>query len=241
MIRIRKGIIGLVLIVGVSSWVFSSLNLEIVPTTFDFGWFPSNAKVSAQFQLKNTSESILPVIDVLPSCGCTAPSFTPADLSSMEEMTVGLTFNTRGYDGRSFNKKSSVKTELEDNRYEVWLKGHVKNPDAKVLPLGSGIVAFEQKTTKRTQLVSIANKTEKPVMLGIIQEPAYWAKYELPEKTIEPGKTVDLKVTVKPPYDKVKQTSLTLEAIENVNTHRLTIAIRTGPPPQPYRRFKSPK
>src|SRR5262245_21402455 len=82
--------------------------LRIDPETFDFGWAPDNAKISADFTVKNTGVEIIPLTSVQPTCGCTASNFSPGQLASAEETKIGLTFNTRGYRGMAFNKSTKV-------------------------------------------------------------------------------------------------------------------------------------
>jgi len=218
------------------------IGLQIEPESFDFGWCPENAQVSAQFKLKNVTSEIIPVTEVRPSCGCTAADFTPADLSSSDVMEVGLTFNTRGYNGRPFNKQSEIKTTTSNEVYLVWLKGHVSNSTAAIYPEGTGVAEFLPGATEDQQSLTLRNKGTKDVTLKVVQEPAKWVKYKLSEKSIPAGQAVTLKVSVKPPYEETKVTSMTFEATEDpANKNRFTVAVRTGLSQDTPRKIKSPE
>lgn len=221
--------------------VKASVSLEIIPGTFDFGWCPDNAQVTAEFRIKNTGAEVVPLTSVQPTCGCTASSFTPGDLASNEESVIALTFNTRGYAGSKFNKLTRVKAGSPEAEYSVTLAGHVLNPDSKIVPVENGVASFEPNTEASKKIISIQNKTGQKVALTVIQKPAGWAKAKLLSNSIDPNGTADLEVKVEKPYDAVRHTSITLEAVENNTPHRLTVAIRTGAPAPVLRPLPPPQ
>lgn len=206
----------------------------ITPTTFDFGWCPDNAKISAEFSVKNAGVDIIPIASVQPTCGCTASQFTPGPLASNAETKVGLTFNTRGYNGSAFNKVTKVKTE-SGNEYNVNLTGNVNDPAAKIFPDQGGVASFEPGSKEKKKTIKIQNKTDKDVDLTVIHNAADWAKANLSAQQIKAGESVGLEVSVDGSYDAAKDTSVTLEARSGDASWRLTVAIRTGPAPSAVR------
>jgi hypothetical protein len=218
-----------------------ALGLQVSPTTFDFGWCPDNAMVSATFLVKNTSGDTIPLTSVQPACGCTASNFSPESLSTNEETKVGLTFNTRGYAGIEFKKSAKVKTDSASNETTVWLTGFVANPNAKLFPVGSGVVDYPADADDADKTVQIKNASDKEMTLQVIEPPDAWAKLKLSATKIAPGQTITAEVRVKGPYTEAKSTSFTLEGVEGTTVHRATVAVRTGPPPRPYKRPEAPK
>jgi hypothetical protein len=214
--------------------------LEISPQTFDFGWSPDNAKISCEFKLRNTGTGLISLTSVQPACGCTATNFHPEELSSAEETTIGLTFNTRGYTGMKFNKTAKVKADIAEGEYTVNLKGHVTDSDAKVVPVGDGVAGFEPSEDVKRRTIQIENKGSQTVRLEVIQPPADWALVKLKKTSIPPGKTVELDVSVEGSVEETRDTSITLAALADKEINRLTIAVRTGKPPPPYRRYVPP-
>ncbi|MFN0118225.1 MAG: DUF1573 domain-containing protein [Elusimicrobiota bacterium] len=210
-----------------SGIVFGKEALQISPTTFDFGWAPDNAKISAEFTLKNLTSDIVDLTAIQPTCGCTATNFTPSKLSSNDSKKIILTFNTRGYAKTMFSKSTKVKS---DEDYEVVLKGHVTPSDAVIFPEGNGIVEFDL-NSKKEQSVSIVNKSKNDATLEIVQEPAEWANVKLTSKTISDGKSVKFDISVSGDVNESKNTSFTVSAVEGTNVHYFTVAIRTGTPP----------
>src|SRR5258706_9505250 len=90
---------------------FAAQRIEISPTTFDFGWAPDNAKITAEFTVMNAGDEMVPLTAFKPSCGCTATDFEPDALASHEQRKISLTFNTRGYTNQTFHKMAAVKTD----------------------------------------------------------------------------------------------------------------------------------
>jgi hypothetical protein len=140
-----------------------------------------------------------------------------------------MTFNTRGYDGATFQKPASLETGSNQTRIKVHVKGHVNNNNAQVRPTGTGIASFEPGNAENIKKIKIKNFLDKEVILKTIQSSANWAIVNPTAKRIGPHQMININVTVNPPYDKNRHTSATFEALDGVTAHRFTVAVRTGP------------
>jgi len=219
----------------VPSLMLASVSLEISPGTFDFGWCPDNAEVTCDFRVRNVSEMLIPLTSVEPSCGCTAADFTPEELASSEETSIRLTFNTRGYKNARFNKMTRVKAGVEEQEYQIRLRGVVAQDEVAVRPVGTGVAEFPPNNRKRRRVIKIQNKTDSSVPLEVVRPPDSWAKVSFNKSVIPAGGTVKMEVRVQGSLDEKRATSVTVEALEGSHPHRFTVAIRTGPPPAPYK------
>ena len=211
--------------------------LEITPGTFDFGWAPDNAKVTAQFTIRNLGEEMVPLTAVKPTCGCTATDFTPDGLASQEEKRISLTFNTRGFANAPFRKLAKVTTDLPEHSYTVYLVGHVLKPDNGLVPDSGGIAGFEKGAAKK-KTIMVMNKTGGDVTPSVVQDPAGWAKVKVPQKPVKAGESVPVEISVEGSLEEARDTSVTLAPAGMTDQNRVTLAIRTGPPPPAYRAYQ---
>ncbi|MBV9080778.1 MAG: DUF1573 domain-containing protein [Elusimicrobia bacterium] len=200
---------------------------------------PDDAKITAEFTVRNTGQDMVPLTGVQPSCGCTASDFEPAAVASNEETKIHLTFNTRGYAGTSIHKSAKVKTDLPENEYTVFLAGQVA-VDAPVMPEGSGVAEFLPDAASKKTTVSILNKTQGDLTLAMVQRPAEWATVKIPTKPAKAGEKIELEISVDGSVKEQRNTSVTLAQAGATDQNRVTIAIRTGPPPMPYRKLIPP-
>jgi acylphosphatase len=224
-----------------SNLTLAASKLEITPSTYDFGWSPDNAKITAEFVLKNTGSDMIPLTAVQPACGCTATQFSPESLGSSEETKVQLTFNTRGYAGTKFSKTAKVKTDSIENEYTVTLKGSVTDSTALISPVGDGIASFDAGTKEKKKSIEIQNKSADVVALEIIQNPASWAKISLRQTLIEAGKTTSIDIQIDGTTEENRDTSVTIAAKKDGSeVGRFTVAIRSGTPPAAYKRYVPP-
>lgn len=233
----RRFVLTALLAVSIAKFSFAagSQAIIITPTDFDFGWAPDNAKISADFIVRNTGQELIPITSVQPTCGCTASNFSPSSLAANQEATVGLTFNTRGYAGTPFHKSAKVKADIAEGEYQVMLTGFVTNPNAKFLPAGDGIVAFDASTGKKKS-VQLQNKTDKNLNVKIVQKPAAWAKASLEAEQIKAGQSILIEIAIDGSPADNRETSVTIEGDDGAGAkERATIAIRTGTPPPAYR------
>ena len=217
-------------VVAVAPLRAASNPLQIVPQTFDFGWCPDDAKVTSDFTVRNTGSEIVPLVAVQPACGCTASHFTPGDLSSSEETTISLTFNTRGYRNAPFTKATAVRTGRTETDYTVYQKGHVTNPEARIAPEGNGIAEFKP-GDKNRQTIAIRNKAESTVLIDVVQTPADWVRMRLDRNRIAPGESANVEFRVDGSLEAERHSSATFEIVENTAVHRVTLAVRTGTAP----------
>jgi len=217
----------------------ASPRIEVRPTTFDFGWAPDNAKITAEFTVVNTGDEMVPLTAVKSTCGCTATDFEPDALSSHEEKKISITFNTRGYTKQTFNKMAKVKTDLPENAFTVYLAGTVLKSDSLLIPDSDGIAGFV-KGGERKKKISISSTMAEDVTLAVIQAPAPWAKVKLSNKPIKAGEPIVVEISVDGSLEESRSTSVTLAPVGAADQNRVTIAIRTGPPPPAYRPYAPP-
>jgi hypothetical protein len=150
-------------------------------------------------------------------------------LASDDDTKIGLTFNTRGYKGITFNKTAELTTKDNSDNIRVSLRGFVENPNAVVSPKGDGIASFEPSKKKSSEKITLQNKSDKNLSLQIIQPAASWAKVKLGNDDLKANGTVDVSISVSGSLDEVRNTSVTIEAMHDDERHRVTLAIRTGP------------
>lgn len=218
---------------------FAAPMLQVNPSTFDFGWAPDNSKITAEFSVVNSGDEMVPLTALKPSCGCTATDFQPDALASREERKISLTFNTRGYANQPFNKPSELKTDLVENKYVVYVKGHVLKADNGLLPDSEGVAAFQKDGEKRKK-IGVTNKTAADVTIAVVQAPAPWVKIKLPQKPLKPGEVGEIEISVDGDLGQERDTSFTIAPGGDLSNNRATIAVRTGNGPPPYRAYTPP-
>lgn len=234
MIR-RVGSVIVSLLFAASSYAYSPNALVVSPKSFDFGWCPDNAKVHADFVIRNTGTDLIPVTGVQPACGCTTSEFTPSSLGSNQESKVSLTFNTRGYAGSPFHKTAKVNTDDSKTEYTVEMMGYVLNPAVKVKPEGDGVASFPPDTKEKKQTIVIKNSGPKDVTLKIVQPAAAWANLKFDAQSLKAGQTAEMIVAPEGSFSDERTTSITIEANDGTDNTRFTVAVRTGTPPPPMR------
>ncbi len=211
-----------------------SASLKADPDTFDFGWSPDNARISCQFTVKNMGNSAVDLQSLRPSCGCTAAQFSPMSLASAEDTQIGLVFNTRGYKGLPFSKSADLMTGSGSDNIVVHLKGHVADAGSPVMPVGTGIAAFEPGTKSSTQKITLQNKTDSDMKLTIFQTPSSWAKVKLGSEILKAKGETGVQISVNGSFSESRETSVTLDAVQGQQHHHVTLAIRTGAPEKEY-------
>lgn len=91
----------------------------------DFGYVKEvKGAVSHTFELKNTGDKPLVILQVVTSCGCTRPDFPTKPIKPGKTAKIKVTFNPAGRSG-AFMKPSKVKTSGDEGRTTLTIRGTI--------------------------------------------------------------------------------------------------------------------
>lgn len=87
-------------------------NAAVSENHFDFGKIKKGEKVQHVYEITNTGSNPLVISEVVPGCGCTAPSFTKEPILPGKKGQITLSFDSSSFDGL-VNKEASVYANVE--------------------------------------------------------------------------------------------------------------------------------
>lgn len=94
-------------------------------TTYDFGTIKeAKGPVKHTFELKNTGNKPLIIVDAVASCGCTRPSYTAKPIKPGKKGKVEVTFSPIGRRG-TFRKTVKVRTNAVDRISTLVITGTI--------------------------------------------------------------------------------------------------------------------
>ena len=94
----------------------------------DFGRIIQGEVVIYAFKFQNTGKSDLLIASVGTSCGCTVSKYSREPVRPGEQGTVQVTFDSEGRKGVQ-NKTITVLSNAQPNRYLLYIKAKVVNPE----------------------------------------------------------------------------------------------------------------
>ncbi len=93
--------------------------------TYDFGTIKeANGPVKHTFELTNTGDKPLIILDAVASCGCTRPSFSAKPIKPGKKGKVEVTFSPIGRVG-TFRKTVKVKTNCVEKVISLVITGSI--------------------------------------------------------------------------------------------------------------------
>ncbi len=98
--------------------------LTYIEDFYDVGTIQSGEIVRYSYQLKNTGNKPLVVMDVIPSCGCTQTNIDKKVLKPGELAKLEVTFDSRGWYGTQY-KSVTLRTNGIIREKSVTLKANV--------------------------------------------------------------------------------------------------------------------
>jgi len=104
--------------------------IEFDAKEFDFGTIKQGDKVEHIYTFKNTGKNDLSVIEVRPSCGCTAPEWTKTPVKKGESGEIKIIFNSAGKSG-SQHKSIALLTNTMDGHEVLIFKANIVGKDGK--------------------------------------------------------------------------------------------------------------
>lgn len=91
----------------------------------DFGYIKeAKGAVSHTFELKNTGDKPLVILQVVTSCGCIRPEFPTKPIKPGKTAKIKVTFNPAGRSG-AFMKPVKVKTSGDEGRTTLTIRGTI--------------------------------------------------------------------------------------------------------------------
>jgi hypothetical protein len=89
---------------------------------FDFGSIKEGTTVSKEFYFKNTGDSLLIILNVLTTCGCTIVDWPRDPIKPGEMGMVKITYNSTGRPGR-FNKVVTILFKSKKSPTRITISG----------------------------------------------------------------------------------------------------------------------
>lgn len=89
-------------------------NIQWEDTVKNFGTLKEAEPLTIKFKFKNTGQTVLYILETLPSCGCTVADFPTNPILPGEEGFVTAIVNTSGHPG-SMRKSILVKTNTKNS------------------------------------------------------------------------------------------------------------------------------
>jgi hypothetical protein len=100
--------------------------LQFTEKGFDFGTIDEGIKVSHDFEISNTGDSNLLLINVQASCGCTVPTWPRQPIKPGEKSKITVVYNSARRAGETFHQSITVTTNMKkDNVFIFYIKGKV--------------------------------------------------------------------------------------------------------------------
>lgn len=121
----KRFILSLFALVAFSMAIMAQPIATFNVSTYDFGTIKeSNGPVKYTFEITNTGDKPLVIIDAVASCGCTRPSFTAKPIKPGKKGKVEVTFNPAGRAG-TFRKTVKVKTNCVEKVSSLVITGSI--------------------------------------------------------------------------------------------------------------------
>ena len=104
--------------------VFFEAVIEFEEETFDFGEIKQGEKVVHTFWFKNTGTADLLIAEVVPSCGCTIPTYDKNPIAPDEKGKIKVRFNSSGRNGMQY-KTIKVNSNAENGNITLSFKATI--------------------------------------------------------------------------------------------------------------------
>jgi hypothetical protein len=197
--------------------------MEFKETTIDFGEVESGQVVDINFEFENTGDTILLIKNISTSCGCTATKLEKKEYQPGEKGIIPVKFNSRGLNAR-ITKSITVATNDKETPYSrLKITGKVVLKDFAAIELEPDQLNFEKVKMGKDYSKKISIKNTGTIDLRVVEvthSPEVMP--EFPEKIIEPGKAMNVKIGFKPMQEGHLTTFIKIRT--NAYRQRLVIA-----------------
>ena len=172
--------------------------LVIPEKTYDFGEQSNQGDVIHKFVVKNEGGSLLKIINVRPSCGCTIANISPRDIPPGQSGTIEAKLSLRGRKGPQHKRITVESNDPVAKTVTLMLRGTAVDTPAgsggeasarcvRAHPSGSGsgkCDRYRDECTANSKVTEVS--TDSPLL-------------DVSLETVQEGKSYKVKVATKPP------------------------------------------
>ena len=215
--------------------------LVIQQLTQNLGEVQKNGVATASFTFRNEGTADLRIINVAPSCGCTASQYTDV-VAPGREGKIALAVKTEGFSGALTKTADIYTNDLNNEQFVLTLHLIVPEDKPKGVPVGSFIVGptnnFNPLSAKHMRVSQGVTADGIVVITNTSAQPAHITKlvpngdaFHVELQTLEEGKRYALTFASRTdlPLGSSKQTIKLLT--DNVQTPELTIDLEVNNAP----------
>lgn len=172
----------------------ATAQIEWLETTHNFGTFDEDmGKVSCTMRLVNVGKEDAVILDVRPTCGCTAGDYPKRAIAPGDTASIKLTYNPIGRPGK-FDKDVIVLMNVDPRRSRLIISGNVigaSNTVRSKYPISVGNMKFNTliapfgempKGDTRTAIIKGYNQSRDTMKIAFDKLPPFISVTTLPEK-----------------------------------------------------------
>jgi len=172
--------------------------ISLSKSEIDLGVIYRGDTKKTSFTIKNIGDQPLKVLQVVPSCGCTALKKPKEILQPGEEDVIEVEFSSATFRGRVESKRVDILTNDPLAEYtSVRLSADVREeltPETGTSLLWFGSLAVGSESEQR---IVFRNVTDKPITISSVTPSASRIIVTTSTKRLAPNETVDITVKVK--------------------------------------------
>jgi len=203
--------------------------IDFSERSFDFGFMPKGVSAMHTYVIENKGTDTLRIIKVSPTCGCTSAPLSKSDIGPGDSSEVDVFFDSKKFAGKVTKKISILSNDPKDPYTDILFSATVDRAHPFISPKPNVIEGDKPDGGKAASrhIVQLTNTGTDPLEIKIISHSAPYLEARLSREKVEAGRSVDLIVRIKEPYDLVNDPwySVTLET-SDPQKYRLTIPVR---------------
>lgn len=185
-----------ILIIIASGTAFATPVIRVDRPAHNFGTITQGIKLDHTFVIKNQGDSSLKIVNIRPTCGCTAANATVPIVAPGKSSEIKVTFNSANFFG---NVSKTIAVETNDPKTPVFtltLSGTISE-EVAVNPRQLNLGQIKAENTKSVSL-SLENRGSKALRLISIKTPMPQAVIRTDKNIVKPGDTATITVNVTP-------------------------------------------
>jgi uncharacterized membrane protein len=195
----KKLVLTAITLLLTASMAYAQPKIEVIGgNKHDWGKVsPKDSPLKTKVKIKNTGNEQLVITNVKPSCGCTTAPLDKDKLNPGEVATVDVTFNVGSKAGVNSKTIRISSNDPKNSTIIYRLSADVQ----KEIEISPSYFAFNQMEVgkKKTSKITIKNTSKKSITLSdLTKSPSDMEVNLKGKKTLKPGESMDLKVTITP-------------------------------------------
>ncbi|WP_243372616.1 DUF1573 domain-containing protein [Geotalea sp. SG265] len=192
----RSSLLAVVFALSTITAAHAASQVTVPEGNFNFGTIVQGEKLHHTFSIKNTGDSPLSILRVVPSCGCTAANASSPVIQPGRSGEIKIVFDSTNFSGKVTKSIALETNDPKTPSYTLTLNGNIIE-EIQITPRQVSLGQIKVGSSARS-MVTLINRGNRPLSILSAKAQIPQITAEVSKKQLRTGEAATIEITATP-------------------------------------------